>query len=61
LHVLGSGINAGQPEGGGKSLEIRRFGFNLLSFVQYSDNSEQRSLFPAGGHDGSSALHGSEC
>ncbi|HYP13330.1 MAG TPA: hypothetical protein VEQ63_05365, partial [Bryobacteraceae bacterium] len=29
LHVLGSGINAGQHEGGGKSLEIRRFGFNL--------------------------------
>jgi hypothetical protein len=29
LHVLGAGINAGQHEGGGKSLEIRRFGFNL--------------------------------
>src|SRR5687767_5618510 len=29
LHLLGSGINAGQHEGGGKSLEIRRFGFNL--------------------------------
>src|SRR5687768_12605591 len=28
LHVLGAGINAGQHEGGGKSLEIRRFGFN---------------------------------
>ncbi len=26
---FGSGINAGQHEGGGKSLEIRRFGFNL--------------------------------
>ena len=26
---LNSGINAGQHEGGGKSLEIRRFGFNL--------------------------------
>lgn len=26
---LDSGINAGQHEGGGKSLEIRRFGFNL--------------------------------
>jgi len=26
LHVLGAGINAGQHEGGGKSLEIRRFG-----------------------------------
>ncbi len=29
LESLGSGINAGQHEGGGKSLEIRRFGFNL--------------------------------
>jgi hypothetical protein len=29
LHVLGAGIDAGQHEGGGKSLEIRRFGFNL--------------------------------
>jgi hypothetical protein len=29
FHVLDSGINAGQHEGGGKSLEIRRFGFNL--------------------------------
>ena len=29
FHVLGAGINAGQHEGGGKSLEIRRFGFNL--------------------------------
>lgn len=29
LHVLGAGISAGQHEGGGKSLEIRRFGFNL--------------------------------
>jgi outer membrane receptor protein involved in Fe transport len=29
LHVLDAGINAGQHEGGGKSLEIRRFGFNL--------------------------------
>ena len=29
LHVLGAGINAGQHEGGGKSLEIRRFGYNL--------------------------------
>ena len=27
--TLASGINAGQHEGGGKSLEIRRFGFNL--------------------------------
>src|SRR6516225_899316 len=26
---LNAGINAGQQEGGGKSLEIRRFGFNL--------------------------------
>src|SRR5262249_34036638 len=26
---LNAGINAGQHEGGGKSLEIRRFGFNL--------------------------------
>jgi len=29
LFQFGSGINAGQHEGGGKSLEIRRFGFNL--------------------------------
>lgn len=29
LHQLNAGINAGQHEGGGKSLEIRRFGFNL--------------------------------
>ena len=29
LFNLDSGINAGQHEGGGKSLEIRRFGFNL--------------------------------
>jgi TonB-dependent Receptor Plug Domain len=29
LETLNAGINAGQLEGGGKSLEIRRFGFNL--------------------------------
>src|SRR5262249_1985131 len=29
LFTLDAGINAGQHEGGGKSLEIRRFGFNL--------------------------------
>src|SRR5437773_8357090 len=29
LETLNSGISAGQHEGGGKSLEIRRFGFNL--------------------------------
>lgn len=29
LQQLNAGINAGQHEGGGKSLEIRRFGFNL--------------------------------
>jgi hypothetical protein len=29
LQNLNAGINAGQHEGGGKSLEIRRFGFNL--------------------------------
>ena len=29
LQQLGAGIDAGQHEGGGKSLEIRRFGFNL--------------------------------
>ena len=29
LESLNGGINAGQHEGGGKSLEIRRFGFNL--------------------------------
>ena len=29
LQMLSSGINAGQHEGGGKSVEIRRFGFNL--------------------------------
>ena len=29
METLDSGINAGQHEGGGKSLEFRRFGFNL--------------------------------
>jgi outer membrane receptor protein involved in Fe transport len=29
FHLLGAGINAGQHEGGGKSVEVRRFGFNL--------------------------------
>jgi outer membrane receptor protein involved in Fe transport len=29
LQELAAGINAGQHEGGGKSLEVRRFGFNL--------------------------------
>ncbi|MBY0503288.1 MAG: TonB-dependent receptor [Bryobacteraceae bacterium] len=29
FHQLAAGINAGQHEGGGKSIEIRRFGFNL--------------------------------
>src|SRR5262245_10843606 len=29
IQQLDSGIDAGQHEGGGKSLEIRRFGFNL--------------------------------
>lgn len=29
FHQLNAGINAGQHEGGGKSIEIRRFGFNL--------------------------------
>ncbi|MEK7408984.1 MAG: TonB-dependent receptor [Acidobacteriota bacterium] len=29
LHVLDAGISAGQHEGGGKSVEVRRFGFNL--------------------------------
>jgi hypothetical protein len=29
LDTLAAGINAGQHEGGGKSLEVRRFGFNL--------------------------------
>jgi hypothetical protein len=29
FHLLGAGINAGQHEGGGKSVELRRFGFNL--------------------------------
>ncbi len=29
FHALDAGINAGQHEGGGKSLEIRRFGYNL--------------------------------
>ena len=28
IFTLNAGINAGQHEGGGKSLEIRRFGFN---------------------------------
>jgi hypothetical protein len=29
LQTLNAGVNAGQHEGGGKSLEVRRFGFNL--------------------------------
>jgi len=29
FQLLNAGINAGQHEGGGKSLEIRRFGFNM--------------------------------
>ncbi len=29
FHTLDAGINAGQHEGGGKSLEIRRFGYNM--------------------------------
>jgi hypothetical protein len=29
FHTLDAGISAGQHEGGGKSVEIRRFGFNL--------------------------------
>lgn len=29
IQTLNAGINAGQHEGGGQSLEIRRFGFNL--------------------------------
>ncbi len=29
METLNAGINAGQHEGGGKSLEIRRFGYNL--------------------------------
>lgn len=29
VETLNAGINAGQHEGGGKSLEIRRFGYNL--------------------------------
>ncbi|MDQ3650074.1 MAG: TonB-dependent receptor [Acidobacteriota bacterium] len=29
FHTLDAGINAGQHEGGGKSLEVRRFGFNM--------------------------------
>ena len=29
IQTLNAGINAGQHEGGGKSLEIRRYGFNL--------------------------------
>jgi outer membrane receptor protein involved in Fe transport len=29
FHTLAAGINAGQHEGGGKSVEVRRFGFNL--------------------------------
>lgn len=29
FHQMNAGINAGQHEGGGKSIEIRRFGFNL--------------------------------
>ena len=29
FHTLAAGIDAGQHEGGGKSIEVRRFGFNL--------------------------------
>lgn len=29
FHTLNAGVNAGQHEGGGKSLEVRRFGFNM--------------------------------
>lgn len=29
FHQLNAGINTGQHEGGGKSIEVRRFGFNL--------------------------------
>ena len=29
FHLLESGINVGQHEGGGKSIEVRRYGFNL--------------------------------
>jgi hypothetical protein len=29
FHLLDAGINAGQHEGGGKSIEVRRFGFNM--------------------------------
>ena len=29
FHLLDAGISAGQHEGGGKSVEVRRFGFNL--------------------------------
>lgn len=29
FHQLNAGINAGQHEGGGKAIEVRRFGFNL--------------------------------
>ncbi|MGH9661544.1 MAG: TonB-dependent receptor [Bryobacteraceae bacterium] len=29
FHLLDAGINAGQHQGGGKSIEVRRFGFNL--------------------------------
>jgi len=29
FHLLDAGINAGQHEGGGKSVEVRRFGYNL--------------------------------
>lgn len=29
FHILGAGLSMGQHEGGGKSLEVRRYGFNL--------------------------------
>ncbi len=29
FHILGAGLSLGQHEGGGKSLEVRRYGFNL--------------------------------
>ena len=50
----------------GPTQEIREFGgcgiqrMTLLRFVQYSDKLEQRSLFPAGFHNGPPSLHGAE-
>ena len=41
---LAAGIDAGQHEGGGKSLEIRRFGFNL----DHGGGRQRPAIWPEG-------------